>query len=366
MSKIKKIKVNLAKKSYEIIIGKRIISHFAKSLKRLNLGTTAAIISNKRIRKNIGSKIEANLNKNSFLVKFFEIPDSEMAKSAKVALGLIKTIASFDVKRRIFIVALGGGVVGDLSGYVAATYKRGIAYVQVPTTFLSQIDSSIGGKVGIDLEIGKNLVGAFHQPRLVFSDISFLSSLDLRQIRSGLAEAIKYAVIKDKNLFEFLENNYTKILKFNLDVIEEIVFKCSKIKAKIVEEDEQEEKGIRTILNFGHTIGHAIEAAANYKFYTHGEAIGLGMICSSEIAYRLGILELSSCLRIKNLISRVGLPTQIKNLKLSDILSALTHDKKFIFGKNRFVLPNAIGKVKVYPDIPLKLISFVVKSRLSS
>lgn len=366
MSNLRRLKLNLGRRGYEIIIGRKIIPLFAKFLNKLNLGTTAIIITNPLIRKKIGRLVDLNLKKSKFSVKFIEVMDSEKAKSAKVALDVIQKIASLDVKKRIFIIALGGGVVGDLAGYVAATYKRGVAYVQFPTTFLSQIDSSIGGKVGIDLEMGKNLVGAFYQPKLVFTDISVLPSLNLRQIRSGLAEAIKYAVIKDKVLFELLEKNYKKVLKSDLKVIAEIVYRCSKIKAKIVEQDEREEKGIRTILNFGHTIGHAIESAGGYKFYTHGEAIGLGMIVASIISERLRVLDLNSRLRIEKLILAAGLPARINKLKLKNILSSMAHDKKFIFGKNRFVLPQAIGKAGVYQDIPLNLIKSAIIGRLSS
>ncbi len=366
MSKITKIKLNLGKRSYEIIIGRKIISRFPEFLKKLNLGANAIVITNSLIKRTIGNQIDVVLKKHNFTVKFFQVPDSEKAKSAKVALKLIQRIAAFDVKKRVFIIALGGGVIGDLAGYVAATYKRGIPYVQFPTTLLGQIDSSIGGKVGIDLEIGKNLVGAFYQPRLVFSDVSILSSLDLRQVRCGLAEAIKYALIKDLPLFKFLEKNYAKILKLEPSAIEPVIFRCSKIKAKVVEQDEREERGVRTILNFGHTIGHAIEAAAGYKFYTHGEAIGLGMLCSCEISQRLGILDFNSFLRIEKLLCNVGLPVKIKKLELKDIVNTLAHDKKFIFGKNRFVLPLGIGRVRIYQDIHLNLIKSVIIGRMAT
>ncbi len=364
MSEIKKIRVNLGSRSYEIVIGKRILPKLPIFLKNLNLGSSAVIITNSRIKRKMGARVGSFLKKHSFALKFFLVPDSEKAKSAKVAFGLIQKIASFDVKKKIFIIAMGGGVIGDLAGYVAATYKRGIPYVQLPTTFLSQIDSSIGGKVGIDLVVGKNLVGAFYQPRLVFSDVSVLSSLSLRQIRSGLAEAIKYAVIKDRLLFEFLERSHARVLKMDLRLVEEIVLRCSKIKARIVEADEKEEKGLRTLLNFGHTVGHAIEAGCGYKFYTHGEAIALGMICSSRLAQMMGILDNSDVLRLENLLSKVGLPVKIRRLRLAEILAALEHDKKFIAGKKRFVLPEAIGRAGVYDGISLKLIKSAINERI--
>ena len=292
------------------------------------------------------------------------MPEGETSKSAAHALRLIEQIAAYDVDKKIFIIALGGGVIGDLTGFVAAIYKRGVPYIQVPTTFLAQIDSAIGGKTAIDLKYGKNLVGAFYQPKLVFSDTKVLKTLTRRQIQNGLAEAIKYGVIYDAALFLYIERNYAKVLKCDSEALTHIVFRSSKIKAEVVCEDERETKGIRTILNFGHTAGHAVEAASRYGQYQHGEAVALGMRVAVDISSAQGLLKVADALRIKQLISDVGLPQKIERVKLKVILDLMRHDKKFVAGKNRFVLALQVGKVKVVEGIAIDVITKAIKSYL--
>ncbi|MFH1655521.1 MAG: 3-dehydroquinate synthase [Candidatus Omnitrophota bacterium] len=356
------IKINLGKRSYKIIIGNKIFSQIGKILNSLGIGNDSVIITNPFLKKKLGFKLAGYLKRSGYTAKIETVPDTEKSKSAKQVFRLIDRIGKYDVKRRLFIIALGGGVVGDLSGFVAAIYKRGINYIQIPTTFLGQIDSAIGGKTAVDLSLGKNLVGAFYQPRLVLSDISVLSSLDKKQIRSGLAEAIKYGIIKDKQLFEFIEKNHAKILSLNKTALEYIVYRCSAIKAKVVQVDEMETKGLRTILNYGHTIGHALETAGGYRDYSHGEAVALGMIAAARIARDLDMLDEKSCRRIKNLISKVGLPSSVRKISKSRLLNATSHDKKFIRGKNRFVLPVRIGKVVVREGIPISVIKKSIDS----
>ncbi len=357
---MKILKVCLGSRSYNILIGRRILRDIDKYIKGLNIGIDAFVIANRTTNRLFGYSLARILKNSGFSVRTEEVPDNEKSKSQEVALRLISRITKYDVKKRLFIIALGGGVVGDLAGFIASIYKRGIPYIQVHTTLLAQVDSAIGGKTAIDLEGGKNLVGAFYQPRLVLSDIDFLSTLSKRHLISGLAEVIKYAVIKDPKLFRHLEKEYLKILKLNKDSLEYIVYNCSKIKAMIVEQDEKETKGLRTILNFGHTIGHAIEAAAGYKTYTHGEAIAIGMIAASRISCKLNILDSSIVSKIEDLINKVGLPTRIDKLNLSGVLKAFYHDKKFIHGRNRLVLPKRIGQVIIYEDVPIKLIKEVL------
>lgn len=223
------------------------------------------------------------------------------------------------------------------------------------------MDSSIGGKTAIDLLEGKNLVGAFYQPRMVFSDIGFLKTLDKRQLRAGLAEVIKYGIIKDKKLFSYLEARYRDVFASKAGALEHIVTSSSRIKAGIVQQDEREEKGIRTILNFGHTLGHAIEAASNFKAYNHGEAIALGMLAASRISQALGMIDKAILARIENLIKGAGLPVKIKKVSLNAIVNAHYRDKKFIGPKNRFVLINAIGRAKVVENVPLEIIRGAIK-----
>lgn len=361
---MQKIKLNLKKRSYNIIVGFNIINSLGKILTKLGIGPDAYIITNTPIKNRYGQTLNKILKESRFNVRFKIIPDTEKSKSIETSASVIKDIAHFDLKRQIFIVAFGGGVVGDLSGFVASIYKRGVPYIQIPTTLLAQVDSSIGGKTAVDLLEGKNLVGAFYQPRLVFSDVMFLKTLSQKQIRTGLAEVIKYGIIYDPQLFSYLEKRYKDILSLKAHALEYIVRCCSYIKAKIVQGDEREEKGVRTILNFGHTVGHAIESASNYKLYNHGEAIALGMLIASDISRRLKLINDATFQRIENLIKVVGLPLNIKNLSLEDIINAHYHDKKFIGPKNRFVLTKGIGKIKILENIPLGIIREAIKKRI--
>lgn len=353
---MKTIKVNLNKRTYPIIIGRGIITQLGEYISSLGIGQDAYIITNSVIKKKYGNLLAKSLQNKKINFRFRLIPDTEESKSISCLASIIEDIAQFDKKRKIFVVAFGGGVVGDLAGFVASIYKRGIPYIQVPTTLLAQVDSSIGGKTAVDLTHGKNLVGAFYQPRMVFSDLAFLESLDLRQLKSGLAEVIKYALIKDKQLFNFLENNFKDVLKRKPGALEYIVWRSALIKAKIVAADEREERGLRTILNFGHTIGHAIEAAGKFKKYNHGEAIAIGMVAACSISKKLGLLSEGVSSRARNLIKAAGLPIKVKGISIDSIISATYRDKKFIGGRNRFVLIKNIASTKILQDVPIGVV----------
>ena len=357
------IKLNLKNRSYNIIIGYNIIKLLGKYINKLRIGLDAYVITNAQIKNKYGGALNKILKLSGFNVRFKMIPDTEKSKSIVVATSVIKDIAHYDKRRQIFIVAFGGGVIGDLSGFVASIYKRGIPYIQIPTTLLAQVDSSIGGKTAVDLTEGKNLLGAFYQPRLVLSDVKFLHTLNTRQIRAGLAEVIKYGIIKDGRLFAFLEKRYEDILNLKPGVLEYIVKHSSHIKASITSQDEREEKGLRTILNFGHTVGHAIEAASNFKVYNHGEAIALGILIASDISRSLNLIDDTVLERIENLIKVVGLPSKIKGIPLLKILNAHYRDKKFIGQQNRFVLTSGFGKTKIVENIPLGIIKKAIKKR---
>ncbi|MBI4708576.1 MAG: 3-dehydroquinate synthase [Candidatus Omnitrophica bacterium] len=361
---MKTIKVNLGKRSYNIIIGTGIINSIGRIISGLSLGKDAYIITNKRIKDLYGKDISSSLSRSGFNFKFKLIQDSEKSKSLENACVIIKDLALFARKKNVCIIAMGGGVAGDLAGFVAAVFKRGIPYIQIPTTLLAQVDSAIGGKTAVDLKEGKNLVGAFYQPRAVISDTGLLTSLNKRHIRSGLAEIIKYAIIKDKNLFSYLENNLKGLLNLKPSSLEHVITASCKIKASIVEQDEREERGIRTILNFGHTIGHAIETASNYDLYSHGEAIALGMLTACAVSKKLGLINASTVKRIDNLIKASGLPTKIRGTALNKIIYAHYFDKKFIGKKNRFILIDDIGKAKVKEAVSLEIIKEAVKERL--
>ncbi|MBN2831550.1 MAG: 3-dehydroquinate synthase [Candidatus Omnitrophica bacterium] len=358
------IRLNLKSRSYNIIVGTKILPLLGRYLARINIGTDAYIITNSAVKSRYGRVLSQGLKKYGFNLKFKTIPDGERAKDIRVASLLIRDLAKFDLKRRSFIIAFGGGVVGDLSGFVASIYKRGIPYIQVPTTLLAQVDSSIGGKTAIDLKEGKNLAGAFYQPALVFSDISLLKTLNKRQVANGLAEVIKYGVIKDKNLLTYIERECRNIIRLKEPFLEHIVKCCSGIKASIVSLDETEKKGLRTALNFGHTIGHAIEAAANFYKYNHGEAIALGMLVALEMSVRLKLINQAILKRIEALISSAGLPVKITGVSVAKILKKHFHDKKFTGKSNKFVLVSGLGKVTVVKDIPLSLIRYAIEKRL--
>lgn len=354
-------------RSYDILIGAGLLSKSGAIIKKLNIGKDAVVITNKPLGRAYGKILKSSLGRSGINVKFEFLPDSERAKSSHTLLKVLNDIAAYDKNKSIFIIALGGGVVGDLAGFAAAAYKRGVPYVQIPTTLLAQVDSGIGGKVAIDLPAAKNLAGAFYQPKVVISDTDVLMSLSTRQVRNGLAEIIKYGVIKDSALFTYLEKNYKRAIRLDKKVLAHIIMRSVKIKARLVGEDELDNKAKRIILNYGHTIGHAIEAASSYSNrYNHGEAIAIGMCVAAEIAFKLGLLKRDAAEKIELLIKRCGLPTNIKGLKFNKIYEAHLHDKKFAQNRNRFVLPLAIGSARAKEAIPNRVIIKVIKERLSN
>jgi len=361
---MKTIKVNLKKRSYNIIIGSGLLKQAGRRIKSMNIGSDAFVITNARIKNKYGSLLSKTLQAAGINVKFKLVADSEKSKSIAVASEVIRDLANFDKKRKVFIIAFGGGVIGDLSGFVASVYKRGIAYLQVPTTLLAQVDSAIGGKTAVDLTQGKNLVGAIYQPKAVFSDVAVLKSLDLRQLKSGMAEVIKYGLIKDPVLFAYLEKKSKDILRADTKSLLNIVWRCSLIKARVVEQDEKEEKGMRTILNFGHTLGHAIEAAAGFEKYNHGEAVALGMLLACIVSSKLGMSTGNACLRAEKLIRACGLPERIRGVSTDKIIKAYYRDKKFTGSKNRLVLLKNIGTTKIVENIPLEVIEGALKERI--
>ncbi|MFH2144824.1 MAG: 3-dehydroquinate synthase [Candidatus Omnitrophota bacterium] len=362
----KKITVNLFERSYPIIIQKNGFQHLGRLLKKMQLGNAACIITNSRVQALYGKELALSLTRNGIATSFIRIADSEKSKSAKVYFDTVTKISKIDTKKRLFLIAFGGGVAGDLCGFIAATYKRGINYIQVPTTLLAQVDSAIGGKTAIDLASGKNLLGAFCQPRLVYSNLSLLQSLPKRQIRSGIAEIVKYGVISDKKLFGYIEKNYKKILKLDPNALLYLVASASRIKADVVSRDERETLGLRAVLNFGHTIGHALETATKYNKLNHGEAVSIGMTAAAQIARQMGILKQETFLRIEQLLKHMDLPVKTKNSNFRAVLKAFYRDKKFIRGKVRMVLPTRLGHVIVTEDIPLNLIKTVIKNRVVS
>ncbi len=356
------IKVNLGRNSYKIKIGSGIIKKAGSCLSRLAVGKDGIIITNPSVNRLYGKALRESLKCAGITAHTEIVPDSETSKSPKTFFHLINKIARTDKGKKPFIIALGGGVIGDLAGFVAAVYRRGVPFVEIPTTLLAQVDSSIGGKVAIDAPFAKNLVGAFYQPAVVISDTSVLKSLPKREVRCGLSEIIKYSVIDSRSFFNFLKKNIGEIMRLDRKRLEYAIKKCCEIKAKIVMADEKDVKGVRAALNYGHTIGHAIEAASGYgTIYNHGEAIAIGMVAAANISSKLGMLSKKDAAMITGLIAQAGLPTRIKKIKFQKIMNAQIYDKKFAHGMNAFVLPIRIGKVAIVKNVPKDLIGESVR-----
>lgn len=340
------VTVPLGARSYEIKIGPGLLKELGRHCTALNLGNRCAIISDQHVGPKYGKAARRSLKSAGFDPVLITVPAGETAKSMKVVEHCYNALAEHRLERKSFIVALGGGVVGDLAGFVAASYLRGIDFVQVPTTLLAQVDSSVGGKVGVNLKAGKNLVGAFHQPRLVLCDLDTLRRLPTREYRAGLAEVIKYGIIYDAALFERLEHDLPKLLKRDPGTLSEVIARCCQIKAEVVGKDETE-SGLRAILNFGHTIGHAIEKISGYGKYLHGEAISIGQVAAAKISARVFGLSGRDVERIRAVLQKAGLPTEIK-LSASQrqrLFTAMRLDKKVSGGEIKFVLAKYIGEV---------------------
>jgi 3-dehydroquinate synthase len=314
----------------------------------------AVIITDPTVKKLYGRKLKQSLASSGFKVVLLEVPEGEEQKSLETAGRLYHELTDFYTERTTPILALGGGVIGDLAGFVAATYLRGVPLVQVPTTLLAQGDSSIGGKVAVNHGLLKNKIGAFYHPRLTISDIDTLKTLSPRELSDGLAEIIKHGAIMDREFFSYLEKNLDRIKSLDDRVLERVVSHSAKIKVGVVEKDELD-LGLRNILNYGHTVGHAIESASELKVW-HGEAVAIGMVVEARISNRLGILDKAEVLRIRNLIAWAGLPVTLPSLKLSRLIQAMRHDKKVSQGRMRFALLKSIGEVFITDKVSLSLI----------
>ncbi|HBU69042.1 MAG TPA: 3-dehydroquinate synthase [Elusimicrobia bacterium] len=352
-----RIIVNLAERSYPIYVGAR-LENLGRELSRTGLTGRVFVVTNPKIKKLYYQRLLRGLKARGLEAVCAVIPDGEKYKTLKTVEKLYAMALKAGLDRKSVVVALGGGVVGDIAGFFAATYLRGLAFVQVPTTLLAMVDSSVGGKTGVDLKEGKNLVGAFYQPKLVWIDETVLGTLPPRHIRNGLSEVIKYGVIKDAGFFSYLEKSVERGLKA-ADYVKIISVSC-RIKASVVKEDEYETRGKREILNFGHTFGHAVETLSGYSGYLHGEAVAIGMAVASDIAVKLKIISCPTAMRIKNLLKLAGLPLGLDRPRpFKQILEVMLRDKKTLGGKLRFVLPRGIGKAGVYSGIDPRVIKEV-------
>ncbi|MBI4552492.1 MAG: 3-dehydroquinate synthase [Candidatus Latescibacteria bacterium] len=352
---IRRVRVDLGPDSYDIVIGVSVLSHLGLLLRAFDLTSRALIVTNPGIGRCYGDTVERALRSAGFEPAVAEVPDGEAHKSLDWASRLYDAMLDHRMDRRSPVIAVGGGVIGDLTGFAAATYMRGVPFVQVPTSLLAQVDASVGGKVAVDHPRGKNLIGAFHQPRLVLISLDTLQSLPDRELRAGLAEVIKHGVIADAELFEYLEQHLDTVLARSGDALAHLVARSCEIKAEVVSGDEREQ-GRRVILNYGHTIGHAIEAQLSYTGLLHGEAVAIGMVCAARIAELMNLLDGESVDRIARLIERAGLPIAPLALDIDGMLRTMTHDKKTVGGRLRFVLPTRIGAVEVVDGVTGEMI----------
>jgi 3-dehydroquinate synthase len=354
---VRTVHVLLGNRSYDIKIAPGLIDRFGRECARLGLGPRCAIITDTNVGKRYAKAVFNSLATAGFSPSLIIVQPGEAAKSLKTVHSCYDQLAVHRLERKSFIVALGGGVVGDLAGFLAATYLRGLAFVQAPTTLLAQVDSSVGGKVGVNLNAGKNLVGAFYQPRLVACDLDTLKTLPDREFRAGLAEVIKYGIIYDAKLFGQIEHDLAKLLKREPKMLAAVVARCCEIKAEVVGKDETE-GGPRAILNFGHTIGHAIEAVSGYSRFLHGEAISIGQVAVARISSSVVGLPERDLERIIRLFRRAGLPTTVK-LRAGQrpkLFAAMRLDKKVSGGEIKFVLAKRIGRVEFGHKVPAAII----------
>lgn len=357
---MREIRVELkgsADRSYPIIIERGLLRGVGMGMREMGFSGRCAVITNPAVGRLYSKKLLDSLAGAGFEPLTVEVPDGEEYKTLSEIARIYDRLLAERLERDSAIIALGGGVVGDMAGFVAATFLRGVPYVQVPTTLLAQVDSSVGGKTGVNHPLGKNLIGAFYQPRAVFIDPDVLKTLDKREITSGFSEVVKYGVIRDERFFSFLEEERERLVGLEDEIISAIERACS-IKAQVVSRDERE-RGIRSILNFGHTFGHAIEAATGYTGFKHGEAVSIGMVMAAELSSFLGLSAKGVAERIRGLLSGFGLPTSFSGISPTRLIEAIRLDKKKKGGSIRFVLVEAIGKVALKEVAEERLMGFL-------
>ncbi len=357
--KTKRIAVTSATGKYSILCGPGVLRGAPRELSRLGKFSSVHIVSSPKVWRAVGKRLLAQFD-SSQPAKVHLFNDAESAKTLQTVESVARSLSRAGADRKALLVAVGGGMVGDVAGFVAASYLRGIALVHVPTTLLAQVDSAIGGKTGVNLPEGKNLVGAFYSPRLVLSDPQVLRTLPDREFRGGLAEVIKYGVIFDAKLFGYLETNMNAVLRRDVAALNYIIPGCAEIKAHVVSRDEHE-SGLREILNFGHTFGHALESVTNYRVYQHGEAIAWGMMCAALLGYTAGITSERDATRIISLARQIGPLPPWPKASATTLIAAMRSDKKAQAGQIRFVLTPAIGKARSYDNISLELLERVLR-----
>jgi len=338
--------------SYPVFVGQGLLDKLGEKMKKTALSGTATIISDENVFSLYGSKVEGILKDAGFAVNSFVVPPGEETKSMDYAIKIYDFLVEHRAERDDIIVALGGGMAGDLAGFVAATFLRGMPWVQVPASLVAMVDASIGGKVGVNHPEGKNLIGAFYQPNLVLADCQTLTTLPQRELTSGWAEVIKHGMILDEEFVQFLESNVNRLTKLEPELLTRAIARSAAIKAQVVSQDEKEREGKRTILNYGHTIAHGLEAATRYKRFLHGEAVAIGMVGAAKLSQRLGLLPSAAVERQQALLQKFGLPIGFSGLGLTEITRAMELDKKTKGKAIHWVLLQDIGKAVIRADVP--------------
>jgi 3-dehydroquinate synthase len=344
------VRIKLAERSYDILIGAGLLGA-ASSFDGLPAATDAMIVTNTTVSPLYGAALEAALRGRYRRIHRVELPDGEAHKDWATLNLIFDALLGAGCDRRTVLFALGGGVVGDMTGFAAASYMRGVPFVQVPTTLLAQVDSSVGGKTAINHPLGKNMIGAFYQPVRVIADLQTLTTLPRREIAAGLAEVVKYGPIADDEFFRWIESHADDLLALERTALAHAVKRSCELKAHVVAQDERE-SGLRAILNFGHTFGHAIEAGLGFGEWLHGEAVGCGMVMAAELSRRLGLIDADYASRIRTLVERCGLPVRAPALGADRYLELMRVDKKAEGGEIRFVVIEAPGRagVRTAPD----------------
>ena len=359
---MEKVRVELEERSYDISIGSNTLEGIGERLLLFGLSPSIGLISNPTVFSLYGEPVTESIRRAGFDLHTIIIPDGEEYKDILQVQHIYDELLKKKLDRSSALIALGGGVIGDITGFAASTYMRGISYIQIPTTLLAQVDSSVGGKTGVNHKLGKNMIGTFWQPRLVWIDVETLKSLPRRELLAGLAEVIKYGVIYDRELFGFLESSREEILSLDNGAIMHIIKRSCEIKADIVSKDERE-AGLRAILNYGHTIGHAAETVTGYTRYLHGEGVAIGMYLEARLSQMLGLTDQDQVMRIKALLDSYGLPSEMPDdIDTNNILLSMQLDKKTVAGKLKFVLPETIGKVRIEKGISEQVIRESMKA----
>ena len=358
---MEKITVGLNERSYPIYIGTS--QHYGELVRKaLPKISDLMVVTNDTVGPLYFDSLKKQLEESGFKVCECVLKDGEAYKIIDSFWEIQTALLENNFARDSAIIALGGGVVGDMAGFAASTYQRGIPFIQIPTTLLAMVDSSVGGKTAINHPLGKNMIGAFYQPKAVIADLDTLKTLPKRELTAGLGEVVKTAIIYDAEFFCYLEENLEKVFSYDLEVIGRIVKNCCQVKASVVSEDEKE-RGLRAILNYGHTFGHAIEAFLGFGTWLHGEAVGLGMVIASALGRKRGLISAQDDERMLQLCRKALLPVKIpENMTADDFIQHMRHDKKVRQGTIRYVLPTAIGKVDIFSDVTDEEIKNLINS----